>query len=67
MGNLNFQHWLIGQGLALLILLAFGVAVKILLERKQEQSISRALYFGPLILGFIFAFIVQYFILFGGQ
>ena len=67
MGNLQFQHWLIGQGLAFLVLMIFGLVVKLILEKKQERSISSTMFFVPMILGYIFAFTVQYLLLFGGQ
>lgn len=63
----NLQHWLIGQGLALFILVIFGLVVKLILEHKLKRTVSVAGFFIPLLMGFVFAFIAQYLLLFGVQ
>jgi len=61
------NQWLIGQGIVFAILMTFGFAVKLIVEIRTKTKIPFTRFFLPLILGFSFAAVVQYFILFGGK
>lgn len=64
---MELQNWLIGQAIALFVLVTFGLAIRILVEKKIQKEISIWAFLLPIVFGFTAAALVQYFILFGAK